>query len=128
VVADRLVIATIDGSQTWPIDHDDEGIPVSPTWSPDGRLIAIATGSRFAVIDASTGAIRSIWSPPSTADDSHSYGGYATSWSADSTRVLVETYDPATAGLWSIAVDGSDPRRLVQGEVVGAAWQHLPPT
>ena len=42
---------------------------------------------------------------------------YPTGWSGDGERVLFETYDPASLGLWSVGVDGSEPQQLVAGRV-----------
>jgi Tol biopolymer transport system component len=131
VAFERLVIAAADGSAIRPLvapkDLPDEGIGTNPTWSPDGHLIAIGLGDGFTLVDVATGGVRHIWSPPPSPDPSISYASYVTGWSADGERLLVETYDPVSRGLWSVSIDGSDPQRLVAGEVVGGSWQWSPP-
>jgi dipeptidyl aminopeptidase/acylaminoacyl peptidase len=66
-------------------------------WSPDGRRLAVS-GSSLTVLDVDSGAARTL--------DENWYPSRAVSWTADSSRVVVQSGQQ----LSGLAVDGSGPR------------------
>ncbi len=92
-----------------------------PRFSPDGRWLAYRAQRRpgfeadrweLMLLDRATGTTRSL-----TANFDHWVDGYV--WSPDSTCLYFSSEDHATVPLWTIALDGSAPERLVTGGVNG---------
>jgi hypothetical protein len=130
-VADgRLVVANADGSGGRPLvptaPLGDQKPGAGALWSPRGDRISYGLVDGLAVVEIATGEVTTAWSQPPPSDTTISYAVYPTGWSGDGARVLFETYDPASLGLWSVGVDGSAPEQLVAGEISGGSWQLIP--
>ncbi len=94
-----------------------------PAWSPDGSLIAyqstvsgVAFGSRTMppssiwIVSAQGGTPRQISLP------GHPSGGHSTpSWSPDGKRIAFEVSDYLSVSVWTMAVDGSNAKKFVDG-------------
>jgi hypothetical protein len=125
-----LYMANADGTQA-AVVRQGLRTPSKPLWSPDGGHIAfldlrpgLAPGSRtgyaIGVFDLLS---ESDWEPiPGLVHD----GPPIVGWSADGRRILLPVPgDRGRPSLWSVNVDGTDPRLLVEGATVGA-WQPRP--
>ncbi|HKY42636.1 MAG TPA: protein kinase [Pyrinomonadaceae bacterium] len=95
-----------------------------PVWSPDGSLIAFQSESPGGELSNSRVMPPStIWivpsqggSPKQITQPGNPAGGHsAPSWSPDGKRIVFEASDFARTTVWSIAVDGSDAKKVVQG-------------
>ena len=94
-----------------PADHGDVGLP--PRWSPDGRLLAFVRGVGTAeqtayTVGADGSDLRQI-----------SAAASLPSWSPDGERLALALPDGEEVALYTLAADGSDPRRLTTIE----GWQ-----
>ena len=83
-------------------DQVPEVITQAPAWSPDGRLVAVATRVGMFILKAHDGEVRQI-AP-------HVSGG--PSWSPDGTRLAFVKPAGQDVTLITVAVDGSDEKRL----------------
>jgi TolB protein len=94
------------------------GIDTEPTWSPDGRQLAFISDRSGAphvyVMDAEGTSVRQLTS-----------SGFHTQprWSPKG-DAIVYTHRQGLHDLWSVSVDGSNPRRLTAGtgDSQGATW------
>jgi Tol biopolymer transport system component len=127
VVGPALIVAGADGSQ--PRELVSDGVSswfnAFPLWSPGGDRVAFAGGtedvtSDLQIVDVATGA-----TTPVVAGRNGVYLGVI-AFSPDGDRLLYSRTDDAGGReLWSVRVDGSDPRLLVPGTYQGE-WQPLP--
>jgi Tol biopolymer transport system component len=123
-----LFIAAADGSQARELVS---GRVENAVWSPAGDRIAFdsptgtaptawwGSDTRLRVVDVASGMV-------TTLTDAGA-GDRAIRFSPDGRRILFSRTGPkGVSALWSIAADGSDAHRLVQG-VSGGDWQPLSP-
>jgi Tol biopolymer transport system component len=103
-----------------PSDKQDPGVEA---WSPDGERIAALSRGELNVVNAASGTVTVLTEARAALDGGHEILGVQ-GFSPRGDRILYETgYETgdrilATA-LWSIGVDGSDPRLLVAGTSQG---------
>ncbi|MFT5052739.1 MAG: serine/threonine protein kinase [Chlamydiales bacterium] len=93
----------------------------APACSPDGELIAFRSersGGGIFVMGATGESVRRVTD-----------FGYDPAWSPDGTQLAVTTepiIDPLdrqyASELWIVSADGGEPRRLTEGDAVGASW------
>ena len=95
-----------------------------PVWSPDGSSIAFQSESPGGELSNSRVMPPStIWIVPSqggsprriTQPGNPAGGHSAPSWSPDGKRIVFESADFADVTVWSIAVDGSDAKKVING-------------
>ena len=94
-----------------------------PVWSPDGSLIAFQSTASGEVSSSRTMPPSTIWIIPSkggtpkqiTQPGNPSGGHSSPSWSPDGKRIAFDTSDYLSVSIWSIAVDGTDPKKIVAG-------------
>ena len=119
VVGNGLVVAATDGSEARTLDYGiDQGWFVAPpVWSPSGDRIAFVGGDLRVVDVASTSVTVLV---PDDPDSDLS----VIAFSPAGDRILFSrsVEDRTKLSLWSVAADGSDLRRLVDGTVTGD-WQ-----
>jgi Tol biopolymer transport system component len=114
--------STRDGpTHVWVMDADGSrprrmsygGDDWGATWSPDGKWIAGNSDDQIWVIDANSGpGTRRVTSGPGA----HS----VPSWSPDGARIAYVLDLDGEPSIWSVAVDGSDPRNLTNDPRAGA--------
>ena len=123
-----LIVSAADGTlaRTLVPEEVADWWTVIPVWSPGGDLIAFAGGTGdvamdLQVVDVATGSATPV-----------AVGGSAVSlhviaFSPEGDRLLYARSegDPHKTSLWSVRVDGSDPRLLVSGTFYGD-WQRPP--
>ena len=99
-------------------------IGARPVWSPDGSFIAFQSESPGGELSNSRVMPPStIWIMPSSGgrpkqitQPGNPAGGHsAPSWSPDSKRLVFEASDFADVKVWSIGVDGSDAKEIING-------------
>ena len=113
-----LTIALADGSEPRTVF---KGWTFNPTWSPGGDRIAFTTGRGHAfsaelrVVDVATGAVTMLIEGESGSELK------VIGFSPQGDLILFSKKEDGTKGesLWSIGVDGSDPRLVVAGTLVG---------
>ena len=94
-----------------------------PIWSPDGSLIAFQLSGSGEIWTSQAIAPSTIWIVPAfggtpkqiTQADNPAGGHSSPSWSPDSKRIAFEVSDFIFVTIWTIAVDGSDPKKIVKG-------------
>jgi Tol biopolymer transport system component len=104
------------GAKTYVLRPDGSGmreVPGTPSWSPDGRTLAISRPDGVLLVGPSTGpglvAIGSIPAP--------------TTWSPDGSRLAFIR----DGNLWTVAIDGSDARNVTGLPLGGASWASWSP-
>ncbi|HEY8413638.1 MAG TPA: hypothetical protein VIK76_19625, partial [Pyrinomonadaceae bacterium] len=107
-----------------------------PIWSPDGAFIAYQSESPGAELSNSRVMPPStIWiipaqggTPKQITHPGNPGGGHSTaSWSPDGKRIAFEVSDFASVTIWSIGIDGRDPKKIVSGTqpVYAANGEHI---
>ena len=95
-----------------------------PMWSPDGAIIAFQSESPGGELSNSRVMPPStIWTIPSqggrptqiTKPGNPAGGHSAPSWSPEGKRIVFEASDFADVTVWSIAIDGSDAKKVING-------------
>jgi eukaryotic-like serine/threonine-protein kinase len=94
-----------------------------PAWSPDGSLIAFQSGTSGEVFNSRTLAPSTIWIVPSqggtarqiTRAENPAGGHSSPCWSPDGKRIAFDVNDFIFVHVWSIAVDGSELKKLGRG-------------
>jgi eukaryotic-like serine/threonine-protein kinase len=112
------VISALGGS---PKQITEDG--ANPAWSPDGTLIAFQSGTSGEVFNSRTLAPSTIWIVPAqggtpkqiTRPDNPAGGHSAPCWSPDGKRIAFDVNDFIFVNVWTIAVDGSNPKNLGKG-------------
>jgi eukaryotic-like serine/threonine-protein kinase len=95
----------------------------SPAWSPDGSLIAYQSAVPGEVFSSRALSPSTIWivsaqggKPRRISEPGNPSGGHgAPAWSPDGKRIAFEVADYLSVAVWSIAVDGTDPKKIVDG-------------
>jgi TolB protein len=93
--------------------HSNSGLPA---WSPDGRWIAFATdrdspaGDEIYIMRADGSRQRAVTHNLPTVDDAWP------SWSPDGRRLVFARETPSASAIYTVAVDGSDLRRLTRDD------------
>ena len=109
--------AVEEGTLVLEAANEPDSQKVGPTeywslaWSPDGKLVAFerATETELHVRDVATGADSSLFDVP----ESDSLN--VVEFTPDGERILFTWRAGDRTSLWSIAADGSDSRRLIDG-------------
>ena len=117
--------AVEEGTLVLEAANEPDSQKVGPTeywslaWSPDGKLVAFerATETELHVRDVATGADSSLFDVP----ESDSLN--VVEFTPDGERILFTWRAGDRTSLWSIAADGSDSRRLIDG----IEWADLRP-
>ena len=94
-----------------------------PIWSPDGSLIAFQSSGSEEVWTSRAIAPSTIWivsaeggTPKQITQPDNPAGGHASpSWSPDSKRIAFVVSDFIFGTVWTIGVDGRDPKRIAKG-------------
>ncbi len=119
----RLARANIDGTAPKILsrNHDSKGFP---SWSPDGAWIVFRKGAPDLYVMAVNGSEQR--------EIATGGGGVETAppqWSPDSQRLAVTAFmpdqkrgTPVRRAVYTVGVDGSDPRELVADVVSGPTW------
>ncbi|MDE2904220.1 MAG: leucine-rich repeat domain-containing protein [Chloroflexota bacterium] len=94
-----------------PADHGDIGLP--PRWSPDGQLLAFVRG-----VGSAEQAVYTVGADGSDLTQISAAASLPL-WSPDGARLALALPDGDEVALYTIASDGSDPRRLTTIE----GWQ-----
>jgi eukaryotic-like serine/threonine-protein kinase len=95
----------------------------SPAWSPDGSLIAYQSAVPGEVFSSRALSPSTLWivsaqggKPKRISKPGNPSGGHgAPAWSPDAKRIAFEVADYLSVAVWSIAVDGTDPKKIVDG-------------
>lgn len=112
------VISALGGS---PKQITEDG--AKPAWSPDGSLIAFQSGTSGEVFNSRTLAPSTIWivsaqggTPKQITRSDNPAGGHSSPcWSPDGKRIAFDVNDFIFVNVWTVAADGSDPKRLGKG-------------
>ncbi len=94
-----------------------------PAWSSDGSLIAFQSGAPGEAFSTRALAPSTIWIVPAqggapkqiTHSENPSGGHSSPSWSPDGKRIAFCVADYIYSTVWSINVDGSDPKKIAPG-------------
>jgi len=95
----------------------------SPAWSPDGSLIAFQSSVPGEVFSSRALSPSTIWivsaqggKPRRISEPGNPSGGHgAATWSPDGKRIAFEVADYLSVSVWSMAADGRDPKKIVDG-------------
>lgn len=112
-----LYVASSDGTASRRLTPTELGEVQYPMWSPDGSLIAFQI-SRSQGFDIYT--VRSDGSDVRQLTDGGGYNEWPM-WSPDGSQIAYGV-EGETSALWSMNADGSNPRQIVTGIGVPAAW------
>jgi Tol biopolymer transport system component len=105
----RIYLIRRDGSDARKLPGGRSG--ESPSWSPDGRRLALVNRGWIWIAEIQSGRMRKV---------TRSFG-YTTSWSPDG-RKLAFDGGGRKKGIWIVGVDGRGLRRLTHEEDAGPAW------
>ena len=94
-----------------------------PTWSPDGSTIAFQSGASGEIFGGRAMPPSTIWIVPSqggvprqVTQQGNPPGGHASpSWSPDGKRIAFQASDFVFSSIWSVAVEGGEPKRIAEG-------------
>ena len=102
----RLVVASLDGSGSWPISFDRSLYKVA--WSPDGAQLAGASNGHIVVMNPDGSGIRQLTSGPEAVDETPT-------WSPDGSKLAFarDTLDSFT--IFTVGADGTGLKQLAPG-------------
>ncbi|HEV2834587.1 MAG TPA: hypothetical protein VGW58_04670, partial [Pyrinomonadaceae bacterium] len=94
-----------------------------PAWSPDGSYIAFRSATPGEVFNSRAMPPSTIWSIPSQggtakqiSQSANPTGGHSfPSWSPDGKRIAFEVSDYISNSVWSMAADGTEPKKISNG-------------
>jgi Tol biopolymer transport system component len=116
-----VFLQRVGGRNPLNLTTDSPGDDSAPAFSPDGESIAFRSeraGGGIFIMGATGESVRRVTD-----------FGYDPAWSPDGTRLAVTTepvLDPLSralrSALWIVSLDGSEKRRLLEEDAVGAQW------
>ncbi len=105
----RLYTMRATGTGLKPITPAGE-LARSPSWSPDGTLIAYACGPAICQIQPDGTGFRTITS------------GTEPAWSPDGSQILFSRDSLSDGGIWLINADGTGIEQIIEGNATAPAW------
>lgn len=119
----QIVVTAPDGSSIINLSSDESRVDTSPSWSPDGQMIAYVSRSTpenyLTLPEALIGT--EIWVMNYDGSDKRQltgapdYGDHRPLWSSDGQHILFIRVQDEKASFWLMNGDGSDQRPIVQG-------------